>query len=85
VHEFFVSRGAVERPTEGLLQDESFSSGEVIDQLQQGIYSATWSTDDRGRRRGAEAAREWVVREGHDLSDSFVVTRELSWHSYDLP
>lgn len=85
VHEFFVASGAMERDVEGFIEQRTWSYGEVVEQLEKGIFSATWRTDDEGRKAGAEEVRAWMAEEQHGMKDTFETKRMLRWHSYELP
>jgi SAM-dependent methyltransferase len=85
VHRLLLEKGARERPVQGFTETRTWRFGEIIGMLEDGIFSATWRTDDEGRRVGAEAARQWVTEQGHALSDTFETHREIQWRAYELP
>jgi ubiquinone/menaquinone biosynthesis C-methylase UbiE len=79
------SRGAAVRLLPAVSDEKKGSLEELIHNLEKGIYSITWQTDDRALRDAGEAVRPWARERFGDLSrqDSWQWT--VQWRVYELP
>jgi ubiquinone/menaquinone biosynthesis C-methylase UbiE len=77
--------GARELPVQEFSEVKTRSYREIIDWLERGLFSATWRTDDQGRKAGADAARAWLAEKGLTEADNFETERRLLWRLYELP
>ena len=79
-------RGAGVRLLPEIAQPESASVNELLELLEQGVWSACWSLEAGTRRRAAQATRAWATEHvGGDLDEPRSLTEVLAWRSYRLP
>ncbi len=83
--EEMASRGAQVRLLPEIAQPESASVNELLDLLEQGIWSACWSLDTGTRRGAAQATRVWAADNVGNLDEPRSLTEVLAWRSYRLP
>jgi len=56
-----------------------------IDQLEQNVFSWTWSLDDDTRIGAARAVRGWASDRFGPLDVPRHIETEIRWRAYDLP
>ena len=85
VSEGLRARGATLRPLAPIEETIRTTPEERIAQLEDGLYSFTWSATEDQRRRGADALRERARDRFGSLAEPVEVTRRIQWLAYDLP
>lgn len=80
-----IDLGATVRVLPDVRDSRKVSYGELLDRIEQGMYSFTWGTDEVTRRRAAETVRQWVVDEHGSLDELRDQPWIVSWRAYDLP
>ena len=58
---------------------------DFLRQLEEGVFSITWSLDDQSRRRAAAAVRTWAASRFGDLVQPRLLRQFVKWRAYDLP
>ncbi|MGH2748790.1 MAG: class I SAM-dependent methyltransferase [Actinomycetota bacterium] len=59
--------------------------GELLQRIENGVYSFTWHVDDAERVRAARATREWAEERFGNLDQALEHELVVSWRAYDLP
>jgi SAM-dependent methyltransferase len=77
--------GARVRVLPDVVDRRRLSYGELIDRIEEGLYSFTWGTDEATRVRAARAVREWLTTEHGSLDDVHDKLWIVSWRLYELP
>ncbi|HEY7875979.1 MAG TPA: methyltransferase domain-containing protein [Actinomycetota bacterium] len=85
VDEVLASLGATARVLPEITDHRRLTYGELIDRIESGMYSFTWSANEDARRRGAAAVREWLLAEHGALDVEHDKLWIVSWRAYDLP
>jgi hypothetical protein len=81
----FADAGAGARDIPPIENSRTMSWSELIDNLEAGLYSWTWTVSEGTRKGAAERTRVWVERELGPLDEVREMTGELLWRAYDLP
>jgi SAM-dependent methyltransferase len=84
VDALLASLGATVRVLPEITDHRRLSYGALIDRIESGMYSFTWSVDDDARRRGAAAVRDWVLAEHGSLEAEHDKLWVVQWRAYDL-
>jgi ubiquinone/menaquinone biosynthesis C-methylase UbiE len=79
------SRGAVVRLLPAVSDEKRGSLEELIHNLEEGIYSITWQSNDRALRTAGEAVRPWARERFGDLEEVGSWEWTVQWRAYDLP
>lgn len=54
-------------------------------QLDENVFSCTWSLDEETRRGATAATRDWAAREFGALEKRRLLEDRIAWRAYDLP
>jgi SAM-dependent methyltransferase len=76
--------GATVRVLPNVRDNRQVSYGELLDRMEQGMYSFTWGTDQATRSRATETVRQWVAHEHGSLDEPRDQPWIVSWRAYDL-
>jgi SAM-dependent methyltransferase len=79
------SLGAPVRLLPPVAEVHTYSYADLVDRIEQGLYSYTWRTDPETRVRAARDLRPWVEAELGDLHARREHTWVVQWRAYDLP
>lgn len=55
---------------------------ELVDSLEQGLYSFTWQADESARLRGANAVRAWLASQAADMDELVHNEFHIRWKAY---
>lgn len=59
--------------------------GSMIDELEAGTWSSTWSLSDEAVQRAAARTREWARAEIGPLDEPVEIATDITWKRFDLP
>jgi SAM-dependent methyltransferase len=79
------SLGARVRLLPPILERSPVVLSTYIDQLEQNVFSWTWSLDDETRVAAARAVREWATDRFGPLDDPRHLETAIRWRAYDVP
>lgn len=77
--------GASLRPLPEIVEPHTYQYAELIDRIEEGLYSFTWPADPETRTRAAAALRTWTESNLGPLDESHEHRWEVRWRAYDLP
>jgi ubiquinone/menaquinone biosynthesis C-methylase UbiE len=79
------SLGTVVRLLPAVSDEKRGSLEELIHNLEEGIYSITWQSNDRALRTAGEAVRPWARQHFGELDEVGSWEWTVQWRAYDLP
>lgn len=79
------SLGAIYRELPEIRVTRTLDLGELLQRIENGVYSFTWHVDEAGRVRAARATRAWAEERFGDLDQPLEHELVVSWRAYDLP
>jgi SAM-dependent methyltransferase len=82
--EAFAEQGAVLRALEPVKARQQVTFGAIIDDLEAGLYSATWDVSQDERNRAAAIVREWAEETLGALDEQRTIGWDIRWRAYDL-
>ena len=77
--------GARVRVLPPIPERSSLTLSSYIDQLEQNVFSWTWSLDDDTRVGAARAVRAWASDRFGPLDEPRHIETEIRWRAYELP
>lgn len=77
--------GARLRVLPDVVDNRRQSYAELLDRIEDGMYSFTWGTDEATRVRAARAVRDWLTAEHGSLEEVHDKLWIVSWRLYELP
>ena len=77
--------GAVARDLEPIRGFRPVAPSVIIDLIEHGVFSFTWSLDEDTRRRGAQAVRTWAADRFGDLAQPRDLESVIAFRAYALP
>lgn len=77
--------GAAVRVLPDVVDNRRLSYGELIDRIEQGLYSFTWGVDEAARVRAAGVVRDWIASDVGPLDEVRDKLWIVSWRVYALP
>lgn len=80
----FAQHGASLRPLEAVKARQTVTFGGVIDDLEAGLFSATWDASQEQRSSAATVVRRWAEDTFGDLEEERTISWDISWRAYDL-
>lgn len=83
--EAFASAGASARDLGGVEQKRTYVPETVIDEMERGFYSFTWTLTQEERSRAAGRVRRWARERYGDVRLPQPHALEVRWRAYDLP
>ncbi|MFL5767734.1 MAG: class I SAM-dependent methyltransferase [Actinomycetota bacterium] len=83
-HEELVSLGARGGAVASIPDRSPETMGEFLDQMEAGMHSWTWRTDEAERRRAVDAVRRWATDRYGSLQDPVSPDYRLVVHVYEL-
>ena len=81
----FAEQGASLRPLEPVKVRRKVTFGEIIDDLEAGLYSATWEASQKQRNKAAVVVRTWAEETFGALDEQRTISWDIRWRAYDLP
>jgi ubiquinone/menaquinone biosynthesis C-methylase UbiE len=85
VERALVSLGAGERVLPAVKARRTTTVGTLIDDVERGCSSWTWSVPEAVLQEAAARTRTWAVQEFGPLDAPTVIENEIVWHAFDLP
>lgn len=82
--EAMAALGAVYRALPEIRVMRTVDLGELLQRIENGVYSFTWHVDDAERVRAARATREWAEEHLGNLDQALEHELVVSWRAYDL-
>jgi len=80
----FTGQGASLRSLEPVKALQKVTFGSIIDDLEAGLYSATWDASQEQRSRAAAAVRTWAEETFGPLDEERTISWDIRWRAYDL-
>jgi SAM-dependent methyltransferase len=77
--------GAPVRLLRPISESHTYTYADLLDRIEQGLYSYTWSASPDDRVRVARALRPWVESELGALEEERVHEWTVQWRAYELP
>ena len=77
--------GLTVRVLDPVVERRTATIGQMIDRLESGLFSATWSMTDEDRRTAADATRHWAERELGPLEAEHAAETVIRWRAVHLP
>ena len=81
----FAEQGASLRALEPVKAHHEVTLGSIIDDLEAGLYSATWEASQEQRNKAAVVVRTWAEETFGDLDEQRTISWDIRWRAYDLP
>ena len=81
----FAELGASLRLFEHVKASQQVTFGSIIDDLEAGLYSATWSASQEQRTDAAAVVRTWAEETLGALDEQRTISWDIRWRAYDLP
>jgi ubiquinone/menaquinone biosynthesis C-methylase UbiE len=81
----FAEMGASLRELPRIEVQQRTTFGQTIDDLESGLWSATWNAREEQRSAAAARLRPWVEHSLGALHEEREITWEICWRAYDLP
>jgi SAM-dependent methyltransferase len=82
--EAFAQHGASLRALEPVKVRQKVTFGAIIDDLEAGLYSATWDASQEQRSSAAAVVRTWTEETLGDLEGERTISWDIRWRAYDL-
>lgn len=79
------SLGAFPRRLPSLARSRTTTIADHLSQLEKGVYSFTWSLDERERKHAAKLTARWADHRFGSLTRPRRIRGKSSWLAYDLP
>ncbi|MDQ3662076.1 MAG: class I SAM-dependent methyltransferase [Actinomycetota bacterium] len=80
----FTEQGASLRVHEPIQARQTVTFGSIIDDLEAGLYSATWDASQEQRSAAAAAVRGWAEGIFGALDEERTIRWHIGWRAYDL-
>lgn len=81
----FAEHGAMLRALEPVKARQKITFGSIIDDLEAGLFSATWDASQEQRREAAVVVRTWAEDSFGALDEQRTISWDIRWRAYDLP
>ncbi|HZJ51206.1 MAG TPA: class I SAM-dependent methyltransferase [Actinomycetota bacterium] len=83
--EAFAEQGASLRSLEPVKVHRKVTFGSIIDDLEAGLYSATWDASQEQRSEAATVVRTWAEETFGALDEERTISWDIRWRAYDMP
>ena len=81
----FAEQGASLRALEPIKACQKVTFGSIIEDLEAGLYSATWDASQEQRSEAAAVVRTWAEDSFGALEEQRTISWDIRWRAYDLP
>lgn len=82
--EAFAEQDASPRALEPVMVRQKVTFEAIIDDLETGLYSATWDASQEQRSSTATVVRPWAEETFGDLEEERTISWDIRWRAYDL-
>lgn len=73
------------RALEMITWTKSLSLAELVEKVEEGVWSAMWDRSPDQLREAADAVRRWAVERFGSADAAVPATSSVAWHAYDVP